>query len=185
MSVENEFDRVRMALRAEEEQLARELERIDAEARATVEAAAEHARAELVTQADRIREAIAQQRVDVWAEYRERVDATADDPQGQDAAGSGAAPVEGDAEAGAGAPDVTAEDRTEAPHTDAPTDQPGAERSEEQLDDHGRDHEDRDPAADGPVVEGPADDVHAPGVEHVTGSDDGPQRTVGDTERGD
>lgn len=180
MSVENEFDRVRMALRAEEEQLARELERIDAAARASVEAAAEHARTELATQADRIREAIAQHRVDVWAQYREPMDDVRDDESGDGLPDEGPRPGD-DAAVGAGTPawagTGTHVDETAGAGADVP-DEVGS-------DDAGRDHEDGDPAADGPVVEGPADHVGAPDVEHVTSSDDSPGRTVGDTERGD
>jgi hypothetical protein len=68
MGVEDEFERVRTALRAEEQAMAQEFERIDAEARATVDASVEHVRSELATQADRIREAIAQQRAELEAQ---------------------------------------------------------------------------------------------------------------------
>ena len=71
MGVDEEFDRVRTTLRAEEQALAREFDRIDAEARATIDASVEHVRTELATQADRIREAIAQQRAEVEARAAE------------------------------------------------------------------------------------------------------------------
>ncbi|SFJ64834.1 hypothetical protein [Cellulomonas sp. KH9] len=71
MGVDEEFERVRTALRTEEQALAQEFERIDAEARATIDASVEHVRTELATQADRIREAIAQQRAEVEARTEE------------------------------------------------------------------------------------------------------------------
>ncbi|MCC2336130.1 hypothetical protein [Cellulomonas wangsupingiae] len=67
MGVDEEFERVRRSLRTEEQALAQEFERIDAEARAAVDASVEHVRTELATQADRIREAIAQQRDELEA----------------------------------------------------------------------------------------------------------------------
>lgn len=92
MGVDEQFEQVRTALRAEERALVAELERIDAEARAAVEASVAHVRAELATQADRIREAIAQQREEVEALADERRDDVEDDG----GAGEGAGTVEDD-----------------------------------------------------------------------------------------
>lgn len=77
MGVDEEFERVRTVLHAEEQAMAQEFARIEAEARATVDASVDHVRTELATQADRIREAIAQQRAEVEAE-NERLRAEAD-----------------------------------------------------------------------------------------------------------
>ncbi|MBO3089456.1 hypothetical protein [Cellulomonas dongxiuzhuiae] len=71
MGVDEDFERVRTSLRLEEQALAREFDQIDAEARATVDASVEHVRTQLATQADRIREAIAQQRAEVETRSRE------------------------------------------------------------------------------------------------------------------
>jgi len=90
MGVDEDFERVRTALRTEEQALAQEFERIDAQARATVDASVEHVRAELATQADRIREAIAQQRHDVEAhseQLRQEVEGL--EPTGEDAEATG------------------------------------------------------------------------------------------------
>ena len=85
MGVDEEFERVRTALRTEEQALARELDQIDAEARATVDASVEHVRAQLATQADRIREAIAQQREEVEARQEEFRDEDAEWTEALDA----------------------------------------------------------------------------------------------------
>lgn len=74
MGVDQEFERVRTSLRTEEQALAREFEQIDADARAAVDASVQQVRTELATQADRIREAIAQQREEVEARSQELLD---------------------------------------------------------------------------------------------------------------
>ena len=89
MGVDEEFERVRTALRTEEQALARELDQIDAEARATVDASVEHVRAQLATQADRIREAIAQQREEVEARQEELRDDEAEWTAADDAGADG------------------------------------------------------------------------------------------------
>lgn len=127
MSVDQEFERVRTALRAEEHALAREFERIDAEARAAVDASVQHVRTELATQADRIREAIAQEHAAAAARQEELIASVADSAPATDDTGDGVdderqvVAVDGEVVDG----HVVAEDVDDVePASDAPVEQP-------------------------------------------------------------
>ena len=119
MGVDEEFERVRTALRTEEQALARELDQIDAEARATVDASVEHVRTQLATQADRIREAIAQQREEVEARQEELRDDEAEWTAADDAGADGGLEAADDADADGGL--ASDDDATDATEPDAPT----------------------------------------------------------------
>lgn len=166
MGVDEEFERVRTALRAEEAQLARELDQIDAEARATVDASVEHVRTQLATQADRIREAIAQQRQEVEARQEELREDEAEwtgELEGEALAADGeSADVDGATADG----EVVVEDLDGADDGTLVDDEPVAVEDDVQ----------------------PTTSVEQPDgteVEQVTSGTDEPDDLIGDVERGD
>ena len=165
MSVDQEFERVRTALRAEEHALAREFERIDAEARAAVDASVQHVRTELATQADRIREAIAREHVEAAARQEELIASVAE-----------AAPVTDDEHA--------TDEHTADGQADEDTDD---ERHVVAVDGEvvdgkavAEDADDLDAAAQTPVEQPDGTEV-----ERVSPGQDAPGETIGDVERGD
>ena len=172
MGVDEEFERVRTALRTEEQALARELDQIDAEARATVDASVEHVRAQLATQADRIREAIAQQREEVEARQEEFRDEDAEWTEALDA-GAGL-------DAGTDEPEHTGDGGAE--HTDdggaEHTDDGGAEHTDADRAEHAAEDDDAESTA---YVE----QRDGTGVEQVSSGTDEPDDLIGDVERGD
>ncbi|MBF0688463.1 MAG: hypothetical protein IR158_11960 [Cellulomonas sp.] len=165
MGVDEEFERVRTALRVEEQALAREFEQIDQEARAAVDASVAQVREQLATQADRIREAIAQQREEVAAhseELRAEVEGDGEDLTGPPAGADEATDVTDGPEAvdGSGEPDAADEphaaDETHPAHEQDPTGDP---HSLQQSD--------------------------GTSVEQVTHGGDESDERIGDVERGD
>lgn len=160
MGAQDEFERVRTALHAEEQALAEELDRIEAEARAAVDASVEQVRADLATQSDRIREAIAQQRDELEEQDAQRraeldeIDAELSTPVDELGARAAGDVSDGDA------------------HVDEPVDEDT--------------HADRDEIAVA-VDEDGVGEQHVVHVDHVThGDDEAPHAaTVDEVDRGD